>query len=86
MQFVGYDAQFLAGTAESHVRFLDERGRAKRSFAGAKDFVNAVAATPDGKVVIAGGQDGVLRIWNGTDGKLLKEFSAPVSAKSVAKK
>jgi WD40 repeat protein len=86
LQFVGYDAQFLAGTAESHVRFLDERGRAKRSFAGAKDFVNAVAATPDGKVVIAGGQDGVLRIWNGTDGKLLKEFSAPVSAKSVAKK
>lgn len=86
VQFVGYDAQFLAGTAESHVRFLDERGRAKRSFAGAKDFVNAVAATPDGKVVIAGGQDGVLRFWNGADGKLIREFTPPVTAKKVARK
>lgn len=86
LEFVGYDAQFLVGTAQSHVRFLDERGRAKRSFSGAKDFVNAVAATPDGKVVIAGGQDGVLRFWDGKSGKLLKEFVPPVTTRTVAKK
>jgi len=86
LEFVGYDAQFLVGTAQSYVRFLDERGRAKRSFSGAKDFVNAVAATPDGKVVIAGGQDGVLRFWDGANGKMLKEFVPPISTRSVAKK
>ena len=86
LEFVGYDAQFLVGTAQSYVRFLDERGRAKRSFSGAKDFVNAVSATPDGKVVIAGGQDGVLRVWNGADGKMIKEFTPPVATRSVAKK
>jgi len=86
IQFVGYESQFLAGTAESHVRLLDERGRAKRSFSGAKDFVNAVAATPDGKVVIAGGQDGVLRWWNGANGKLIREFVPPVRSRKVAGK
>lgn len=86
LQFTGYDAQFLVGTAQSYVRFLDERGRAKRSFSGAKDFVNAVATTSDSSVVIAGGQDGVLRVWNGKDGKLIKEFVPPVEGKKVASK
>jgi WD40 repeat protein len=85
LQFIGYEAQFLATTAESHVRFLDERGRAKRSFAGAKDFVNSAAATPDGKIVIAGGQDGVLHVWNGADGKLIKAFPAPIAPAKIAK-
>ena len=86
LQFTGYDAQFLVGTAQAYVRFLDERGRNKRSFTGAKDFVNAVATTPDSTIVIAGGQDGVLRAWNGKDGKLIKEFVPPVGGKKVATK
>lgn len=86
LQFTGYDAQFLVGTAQSHVRFLDERGRNKRSFSGAKDFVNAVATTPDSSVVIAGGQDGILRVWNGKDGKLIKEYLPPVAGKKVVSK
>jgi hypothetical protein len=37
----------------------------------------AVAATADGRFVAAGGFDGVLRIWNAADGKLLRAFEPP---------
>lgn len=33
--------------------------------------MNSAAATPDGRYVIAGGHDGLLRVWNGNDGKLV---------------
>jgi len=36
-----------------------------RSFTGAADFLHSAAVTPDGKVIVAGGQDGVLRVWDG---------------------
>ena len=36
--------------------------------------------TPDGKTVIAGGQDSVLRVWDGTNGKLLASFPPPEAA------
>lgn len=39
-------------------------------------FFHAAAASDDGAVIIAGGQDGVLRIWDGTAKKLIREFPA----------
>jgi WD40 repeat protein len=82
VSFVGYSSEFLATSGESHVRLLNEKGQVKRSFTGTSDFVNAAAATPDGALVIAGGQDGVLRVWNGLDGKLIKDFPAPIATGS----
>jgi WD40 repeat protein len=79
VSFVGYTSEFLVTTGESHVRLLNEKGAVRRSYAGTSDFVNAAAATPDGGLVVAGGQDGVLRVWNGADGKLIKDFPAPIS-------
>ena len=84
VQFIGFESEFLVATAESHVRFLNERGGATRSFSGATDFVNAAATTSDKRVVIAGGQDGVLRVWNGLDGKLLHSFEPPAVADKSA--
>jgi hypothetical protein len=39
--------------------------------------VFAAAASDDEKIVIAGGQDGVLRVWNGTNGQIIKQFEPP---------
>lgn len=74
---VGVGDQFVATGGDGKVRLINEGGGDVRSFAGAKDFVYAAAATPDGKVVVAGGQDGVVRVWNGATGTSLANFEPP---------
>jgi WD40 repeat protein len=59
------DDQFLVSSGDQQVRVINQKGETVRSYGGAKDFVYAAASTPDGSVVIAGGQDGVLLVWNG---------------------
>ena len=41
------------------------------------DFVYAAAVTPDGKLVVVGGEDSVLRVWNGANGEVLTAFAPP---------
>ncbi len=74
---VGVGDQFLATGGDGKVRLINEAGGDARTFAGASDFMYAGAGTPDGKVVIAGGQDGSLRIWNGTTGTSIATFEPP---------
>ena len=52
-------------------------GNNVRNFGGGTDFIQSAAITPDGQTVVAGSQDSTLRIWNGTNGELVKSF-APV--------
>ena len=40
----------------------------------ASDYLFAVAASADGGRVAAGGADGVLMLWNGTTGSLLRKI------------
>jgi WD40 repeat protein len=78
--FVGVTDQTVAASGDNQVRVLKENGEKVRSLEGATDFMNAVAATPDGAAIVAGGQDGVLRVWNGKDGKSIASL-APVRGK-----
>jgi WD40 repeat protein len=48
-----------------------------RSFSGNTDYVYSVAATPDEKLVVAGGEDGVVRVWNGQNGQVVFSFASP---------
>jgi WD40 repeat protein len=77
ISFVGYSDQALAASGDGKVRLVREDGSEVRSFSGDNDFVESAAATPDGKIVVAGGQDGVLRVWEGNNGKLIASFPPP---------
>ena len=65
-QFIGSSEQILAcsgdGTVRLH-RITSENDIL--TFAGAKGYQYAVTATPDGQTLIAGGSDGILRVWSG---------------------
>jgi WD40 repeat protein len=84
--FVGVTGEFLAASGDGQLRLLRENGDKVRSFEGASDFLHAAAVTPDGLTVIAGGQESVLRVWDGTSAKLRVEFGPPaVGAVTAAK-
>jgi len=72
--FVGATGEAVAASGDSQVRLVRENGEKVRSFDGATEFMNTVAVTPDGMTVVAGGQDGMMYIWDGSNGKKLATF------------
>ena len=77
IQFVGVGDEALVSSGDNRVRLLKEDGKTVRDFGGIEDFQHAAAATPDGRVVIGGGEDSVLRVWNGQKGNAIASFEPP---------
>ena len=74
VRFTGASSTLLTSSGDNRVRLVGLDGKEVRAFPEVTDFMQAAAITADGKVVIAGGQDGVLRVWNAADGKPLIAF------------
>ncbi len=68
ISFVGTGDDLLTSSGDGLVRL------GERHFRGAHDFLYTTASSVDGQTVIAGGQDGVLRVWH-ADGSLLHTLS-----------
>lgn len=69
VSYVGDTENVLVTSGDGKAKLVKDTGTDVRSYAGATGFLYCAAASPDGKVVLAGGQDGVVRTWGGTDGK-----------------
>jgi WD40 repeat protein len=68
----------IVSAGDNTVRLYNtDSGGNERNYGGASDFVYSAATTADGKLVIGGGQDGVLRLWNGENAQVLKAFEPP---------
>ncbi len=71
---------------DNTVRFWNvDNGGNIRNFGGGNDFLYAVGVSPDGSVVVAGGEEGIVRLYNGTNGALVKELLPPGVSKDTKK-
>lgn len=59
-------------------------GTPKKQFDGSKDFVYSVVASRDEGIIASAGEDGVIRVWNGTSGELLATFEPAAPAAQTA--
>ncbi len=76
--FVGKTPQFLTVSGDTNMRMWNaDNGGNVRQFGGAKDFLYAVSASADGSIVVSGGEDGVVHIYNGTNGQVIKDALPP---------
>jgi WD40 repeat protein len=76
--FVGGTSQVVTCSGDQTVRFWNvDNGGGGITFSGSKDYLYAVGVSPDGKVVAAGGEEGVVRLYNGANGQLLKTLLPP---------
>lgn len=62
VHFIGITDQMVTTAGDNRVRILKEDGGEVKNL-GTGDYMQASAVTPDGKVIIAGGQDSVLLVW-----------------------
>lgn len=77
IQYVGLTGNFIASCGDKRVRLIADSGAEVRSFLECKEYMQAAAASDDGSVILGGGQDGILRLWDGTTGKALAQFPPP---------
>lgn len=85
VDYVGVTDNLISGSGDKNVKYhTAANGRNYRSFGGNADFVYSALSTGDESMVIAAGEDGVVRVWNGKDGKLLMSFAPPQPATETA--
>jgi len=83
IRFLDASNEAIITTGDSQVRLIRDDGKNDvRTYGGAKDFMQSAAITPDGKVVVGGGQDGVLRVWEGANNEVRRVFEPPHSPAS----
>jgi len=76
--FKGKTAEVLTCSGDQTVRLWNvDNGGAGTTFGGGQDYLYAVGVSPDGKVVAAGGEEGVVRLYNGANGQLIKALLPP---------
>ncbi len=77
VRFVAATINLLTSSGDNRVRLVTVDGKEVRAFPEVTDFMQSAAVSADGKVVVAGGQDSVLRVWNAADGVKLATFAPP---------
>ena len=72
----GAGTQAVAGASgDGTVRFWEpNNGNAGRVFRGPSDYLFAVAISKDRGRVVGGGADGVLFVWDGTSGQVVRKI------------
>ncbi len=76
LQFIGATSQIVTSAGDNLVRIVNDDGGEVRSIAKLPDFMQCAASTATGGTIIGGGEDSVLRVWDGTNGKELALFGA----------
>lgn len=71
VEYIGDGVGVLTTSGDETLKY------ANQPLPGAKSFLHTAAASADGMVLIAGGEDGVLRVWDRAARKLVKEFPQP---------
>jgi len=76
LQFIGASSQLITSAGDNRVRIINDDGGEVRAISKLPDFMQAAASTANASLVIGGGEDSVLRVWDGTNGKELVVFGA----------
>lgn len=78
MVFIGNKPEVATCGGDGAVKFFNVQGGNNiRNFGGNSDFLYAIGVSPDGTVVAVGGQESVVRVYNGTNAQLLKTLQPP---------
>lgn len=75
LQFIGATNQIVTSAGDNRVRIVTDDGAEIRSIANLPDYMQAAVSVPNGSAIIAGGEDSLLRVWDGA-GKELVAFGA----------
>ena len=74
LQFIGATPQIVTSAGDNLIRIVNDDGTVVRAMDKLPDFMQSAASTATGSILIGGGEDSLLRVWDGTNGKELAVF------------
>jgi WD40 repeat protein len=74
LQFIGATNQILTSAGDNRLRVVSDEGAEVRSIANLPDYMQAGASSSSGTTLVGGGEDSLLRVWDGTSGKEIAAF------------
>jgi WD40 repeat protein len=87
LMFKGTTSDIVMCSGDPLVRFWNvDNGGGGVTFSGSNDFLYAVCVSADGTIVAAGGEEGIVRLYNGTNGQLIKALLPPGGEAPAPKK
>jgi WD40 repeat protein len=85
IRYMGVSGNTVSCGGDATVRFITaNNGSNFRNFAGSTGYMYAADASRDEKVVVAAGEDGVIRVWNGTNAQVIRTFDPPAAETAQA--
>lgn len=73
LQFIGATNQIITSAGDNRVRIVNDEGAEVRNISDLPDYMQAAVSTPNGGILVAGGEDSLLRVWDAT-GKAVASF------------
>ncbi len=70
----------VTSSADNLIRIVDDSGSEIRVVDRVPDFLHTAGAAATARLVLGGGEDGVLRVWDGTTGQTLAAFGVEPQA------
>jgi len=74
VQYIGNSQELLTAAGDNQIRIVTDEGVQVRTIAKLPEFMQSAVSTPSAVQVVGGGEDSVLRVWDGTNGKELVSF------------
>ena len=61
--FIGKAGNFLTASGDQSVKMWNATGNSQRSLSGGQDYIYAIGASGDGKIMVTGGEEGIIRMY-----------------------
>ncbi len=74
VQYIGNTQELLTAAGDNQIRIVTDEGGQVRTIAKLPEFMQSAVSTASAVQVVGGGEDSVLRVWDGTNGKELVSF------------
>ena len=74
VQYIGNTQELLTAAGDNQIRIVTDEGMQVRTIAKLPEFMQSTVSTASAVQVVGGGEDSVLRVWDGTNGKELVSF------------
>ncbi len=76
IEFMGSSDNLMCSSGDKQISAKNVAGGNVRNYAGPASFMYSVRTSADGKIIAAGGQDSIVRVWN-ENGQTIVNFEPP---------